>query len=50
MAIVNDFSNIVFDEKEKKRVIEKLTELYENDRNSIYNLIFSEREDSKAEE
>lgn len=48
MALEKKFSNTVPDEREKKREVEKLTELAEDDRNTIFNLIFSDRPEEKA--
>ena len=42
MALEKKFSNTVPDEQEKKREITKLTELMEDDRNTIFNLIFAD--------
>lgn len=49
MALVNNFSNVIAN-KEKKREITKLTELKENDKDTIFNLIFAEALDEKVEE
>lgn len=40
MALEKNFSNTVPDELELKREITKLTELTEDDKNTIFNLIF----------
>lgn len=50
MALSKNFSNTVADKKEKKREITKLTELNENDKNTIFNLIFSETTNKKSPE
>lgn len=47
MAIKTDFSNTVADKKEKKKVLKELTVLEESDKNTIYNMIFSEKSDQK---
>ncbi len=50
MAFDKNFSNIVADKKDKKREITKLMELNESNKNTIYNLIFAESSNEKAEE
>lgn len=42
MGLKNDFSNTVPDKKEEKREITRLAELKEDDKNTIFNLIFAE--------
>ena len=50
MALDKNFSNTVADKKDKAREIKKLTELTESDKNTIFNLIFSETTNEKVEE
>lgn len=50
MALNKNFSNAVADKKEKKREVTKLMELTENDKDTIFNLIFAETPTEKAEE
>lgn len=50
MALAKNFSNTVADKKEKKQEITELTELSESDKNTIFNLLFSEMSNEKAEE
>lgn len=50
MAFNKNFSNTVTDKKDKKREITKLMELNESDKNTIFNLIFAEPSNEKAEE
>lgn len=40
MALEKNFSNTVSVKAEEKKEIKKLTELIEDDKNTIYNLIF----------
>ena len=42
MGLEKKFSNTVPDEQEQKREITKLTELLEDDKNTIYNLFFAD--------
>ncbi len=42
MGLEKKFSNTVPDEQEQKREITKLTELLEEDKNTIYNLFFAD--------
>ncbi len=49
MAFEKNFVNIVRDEQIQKREITKLTELMEDDKNTIYNLIFADMPKEKAE-
>lgn len=44
MALDKSFSNTVADKKDKKREITRLTELNENDENTIFNLIFTDKQ------
>lgn len=50
MALERNFSNTVADKIEKKYEITELTELSESDKNTIFNLLFSETSNEKAEE
>lgn len=50
MAFDKNFSNTVADKKDKKREIKKLTELTPTDKNTIFNLVFSETPAEKTEE
>ena len=47
MALSKNFSNTIADKTEKKKEITKLTELNENDKKTIFNLIFSETSNKK---
>ena len=49
MAFEKNFSNTVVDRRNKKREITKLTELTEDDRNTIFNLIFPETGETAEE-
>lgn len=48
MALEKKFSNTVPDEQEQKREITKLTELLEEDKNTIYNLFFADMPKEEA--
>lgn len=50
MALKRNFSNTVADKKEMKREITELTELSESDKNTIFNLLFAQTSNEKAEE
>lgn len=51
MALEKKFSNTVPDKQEQKREITRLTELLEEDKNTIYNLFFADipMEEAKGE-
>ncbi len=48
MGLEKKFSNTVPDEQEQKREITKLTELLEEDKNTIYNLFFADMPKEEA--
>lgn len=50
MALEKNFSNTVADKEEKKKEITELTQLKESDKNTIFNLLFSDSSNEKAEE
>lgn len=50
MALEKNFSNTVPDKQAQKREITKLTELMEDDKNTIFNLIFADTPKAKAKE
>ena len=49
MAMDKKFENIVVDQKKQKKRIDELTILKEADKNTIFNLIFSEKTPEKNE-
>lgn len=49
MAMDKKFENIVVDQKKQKKRIDELTILKESDKNTIFNLIFSEKTPEKNE-
>lgn len=49
MAMDKKFENIVVDQKKQKKQIDELTILNESDKNTIFNLIFSEKPPEKNE-
>ena len=49
MAMDKKFENIVVEQKKQKKRIDELTILKESDKNTIFNLIFSEKTPEKNE-
>lgn len=50
MALENNFSFAIPDEQQQKREITKLTELKEEDKNTIFNLIFADANKEEIKE
>lgn len=50
MALEKKFSNTVADKEEKKKEITELTQLKENDKNTIFNLLFKDSSNENSGE